>query len=137
MTVGRARFLLSLCWVLGVTPLLLLMVARSVTRFYHGDITELWSWLTQLLLPVLGVIFASWSVKGAHADDTDVKSKSVFWFTFGLSCFYLVTIYLVVFLEPQSPDDWSSVFRSSGIYLGFFQGLVASALGKFFIENIH
>jgi hypothetical protein len=137
MKVARARGALSGCWLLGIAPLLLLMVARSVTGFYKGEIIELWSWLVQLLFPVLGIITASWSVGGTHADDVDVKSPSVFWFTLGCSVFYLIAIYMVVFLEPGSEENWVTVFRNSGIYLGFIQGIVVTALGKFFIENIH
>jgi hypothetical protein len=137
MKVARARSLLSGCWLMGIGPLLLLMVARSVTGYYTGEIIELWSWLVQLLFPVLGILTASWSVGGAHADDVDVKSPSVFLFTLGCSFFYLIAIYMVVFLEPYSKENWVTVFRNSGIYLGFLQGVVATALGKFFIENIH
>ncbi|MHB8272309.1 hypothetical protein [Bradyrhizobium sp.] len=137
MTVQRARAALSLIWVMLVGPLVLLFVARSVMRFYPGELLDAWTWLVQLLFPVLGIIIAAWSVTGSDADDTPVRSQYVFWCALVLSLFYLATIYVVVGLEPQSKDDWLTVFHNSGIYLGFFQGVVVAALGKFFIENVH
>jgi hypothetical protein len=116
---------------------MLLMVARTVTRFYGDDFVEIWSWLFQSILPVIGIIIASWSVRGSHGDDLEVKSPAVFWITLGASLFYITVIYLIVLLEPLSNDKWITVFRNSGIYLGVFQTIVAAALGKFFIENIH
>jgi hypothetical protein len=106
-------------------------------RFYPGELLDAWTWLVQLLFPVLGIIIAAWSVTGSDADDTPVRSQYVFWCALVLSLFYLATIYVVVGLEPQSKDDWLTVFHNSGIYLGFFQGIVVAALGKFFIENVH
>jgi len=116
---------------------MLLMVARTVTHFYGEDFVEIWSWLFQSILPILGIIIASWSVGGSHGDSLDIKSPAVFWITLGASLFYIVVVYLVVLLEPISNEKWVDAFRSSGIYLGVFQSIVAAALGKFFIENIH
>jgi hypothetical protein len=113
----------------------LLLVARTVTRFYGDDVKELWSWVAQLLFPVLSLIVAAWTVGGAHSDSRPIRSAMVFWGTLLLSLFYVATLYLVVGLEPLSPGDWLTVFRSSGWYLGLFQGIVIGALGKFFIEN--
>jgi hypothetical protein len=121
----------------GFAPLMLLMVARTVTHFYGEDFVEIWSWLFQSILPILGIIIASWSVGGSHGDSLDIKSPAVFWITLGASLFYILVVYLVVLLEPISNEKWVDAFRSSGIYLGVFQSIVAAALGKFFIENIH
>jgi hypothetical protein len=137
MTVQRARAALSFVWVISVGALVLLFVPRSVMRFYPGDPLEAWTWLVQLSFPALGIIIAAWSVTGSDADDTPVRSQYVFWCALVLSLIYLATIYVVVGLEPQSEDAWLTVFHNSGIYLGFFQGVVVAALGKFFIENVH
>jgi hypothetical protein len=140
MTIGRARASLSLLWVFAGGPLLLLMVARSVTGFYgkeSGELLEIWAWVATLLLPMLGLIVAAWSAGGAQGDDKPVRSTVVFWGAFLFSVFYLFTLYLVVALEPPAPDPWANVFRTSGWYLGFFQALVVAAIGKFFIENVH
>ncbi|PWT81154.1 MAG: hypothetical protein C5B58_10255 [Acidobacteria bacterium] len=108
-----------------------------MTRFYQGDLMDLWSWIAQLLFPVLGLIIAAWSAGGRHGDELQVRSNVVFWGALILSLFYVCALYLVVWLEPLSSEDWSLVFRSSGFYLGIFQTVVITALGKFFIENIH
>lgn len=140
MTIGRARATLSLLWVFAGGPLLLLMVARSVSGFYgkeSGELLEVWAWIATLLLPMLGLIVAAWSAGGAHGDEQPVRSMAVFWGAVLFSVFYLSTLYLVVALEPPAPDSWINVFRTSGWYLGFFQALVVAAIGKFFIENVH
>lgn len=140
MTIGRARAALSLLWVGAGGPLLLLMVARSVTGFYgkdNNELLEVWAWVATLLLPMLGLIVAAWSAGGSHGDDKPVRSMAVFWGALLFSAFYLATLYLVVVLEPPAPDPWATVFRTSGWYLGFFQALVVAAIGKFFIENVH
>jgi hypothetical protein len=140
MTIGRARATLSLLWVFAGGPLLLLMVARSVTGFYgseSNELLEVWAWIATLLLPMLGLIVAAWSAGGAHGDNKPVRSTVVFWGALLFSVFYLSTLYLVVALEPPAPEPWVNVFRTSGWYLGFFQALVVAAIGKFFIENVH
>ena len=115
----------------------MLLVARSVTGFYRGDMMELWSWVSQLIFPVLGIILAAWSVKATEVDAKQVTSPAVFWGALLVSIFYIASLYLVIALEPLSSGDWISALHSSGIYLGLLQGFVIIALGKFFIENIH
>jgi len=137
MTVQGARAILSLIWVLSSGLLVLLLVARSVTGFYRGDLMELWSWVSQLLFPVLGIILAAWSANASEADAKPVTSPFVFWGALLVSIIYIASLYLVIALEPISAGDWISALHSSGIYLGLLQGFVIIALGKFFIENLH
>lgn len=136
MTVRTARAALSLVWLLAMAPLVLQLVYRSAVGFYKGDIIELWSWMSQLLFPVVALIISSWSVEEVQGDTHVIRSPFVFWGALLLSVMYIGSLYLVVIVEPLAENDWVSVFRSSGVYLGFIQGIVVLALGKFFIENV-
>ena len=140
MSVQRARDVLSILWVMVSGPLVLFLIARSVSGYYGHEpekIIDLWSWVFQFLFPVLGIIVAAWSVGAVRSQKKSIHSMPVFWGALILSVFYLFALWLVVVLEPFSEAQWSAVFRNSGIYLGPVQGIVVTALGKFFIENVH
>jgi hypothetical protein len=133
--IRRARTTLSLIWVCGALPLVFLLIARSINRFYSEELMEVWSWVSQLLIPILAIVVSSWSVKGVSGDTSPVHSPVVFWGALALSVAYILALYLVVTLEPIYEVTWVRVFQTSGIYLGVVQGVVLLALGKFFIEN--
>lgn len=134
MTVGRARGVLSILWIVASAPLLLMAVAWTVlSKTVSWELV--WSWLAPLIGPQLSIIIAVWSSAGISNDETPVKSASVFWGTIIISAVYFAALYAVVFLSPLSDNSFEDLLKKSGWYLAFIQGFANIALGKFFIES--
>jgi hypothetical protein len=96
-----------------------------------------WGWLSPLVFPILSVIIAVWSLSDSPAERLPVRSSSLFWGTVLLSVIYLLMVWCVILLEPFSSLGWENIMKSSAWYLGLIQAVVAGAIAKFFIEQVH
>jgi hypothetical protein len=136
MTIGRARAILSLLWIVLTCPIILIISIQTVLGVYGEDWDLPWSWLLSLIFPTLSLVVAVWTVSTATVTEKPVRSMHVFWGAVIISVFYLTNLYIAVILGHYSPLTIERVLKASAWYLVPLQGLVTVALGKFFVENI-
>jgi uncharacterized membrane protein len=141
MKVKTARSTLSITWVIGSVPLIVVVALQSLNQVY-GDQQSWdkgWLWIMPLLFPVLGTIIGSWSVGHNKVDNLEIASIAAFWLTMLLSLVYFIVLYggLIIGAVVYNHSNWDFIMRSTGWFLGTFQLLITIALTKFFIENIH
>jgi hypothetical protein len=144
MKVKMARTILSVTWVAGSAPLIVVVALQGLGQVYgepgqrleHWD--DGWLWMMPLLFPILGTIVGSWTVGQNKVDDFKVSSSSVFWLTILLSIVYLGILYagIVIGVIVYEHNQWPFIMRSTGWFLVSFQWFITTALTKFFIENI-
>jgi hypothetical protein len=138
--VKTARSSLSILWVVGSLPLIVIVTLQSLNQVY-GDAQNWdkgWLWIMPLLFPVLGTIIGSWSAGPNESDELKVSSGSAFWLTVLLSSVYFVILYggLIIGSLVYKHTNWDFIMRSTGWFLSVFQALISIAITKFFIENI-
>ena len=143
MRVGQARAVLSTTWVVLALPLIAMVFLQTV----HGTY-EPWdvgfSWLSPLVIPILSLMIATWSVAETRRDRVTLKNKHVFFLSLLASVFYLALLYVVLLSMPldnvgqPSPLEKyvETVMRPSSWYLGAIQALVVVIVGKFYLEDI-
>ena len=141
MKVKDARSRLSVLWVAGSLPLIVIVALQSFNLVYGGADSwdKGWLWIMPLLFPMLGTIIGSWSVGRNEIDNTEISSGAAFWLTVLLSLAYFVILYggIITGSLVYEHSNWDLIMRSTGWFLGTFQALIMIALTKFFIENIH
>ena len=139
--VKGARSFLSVMWVAGSLPLIVIVALQSFNQVYGGADSwdKGWLWIMPLLFPMLGTVIGSWSVGRNKIDTQEISSGSVFYLTVLLSFTYFVILYGAIITGSlvYEHSNWDLIMRSTGWFLGMFQALIMIALTKFFIENIH
>lgn len=130
----RNRF--AALWLIAAAVLTLILVMQSLLGKFGDNAQEVWGWALSTIMPTLGMII---SVLGYTALDpttgTSVVKKSFSAIAFWLSVLYLILIALTVLIQPFSGKDPIQLMRLSNLWLGPFQGLVASALGVLFVSK--
>jgi hypothetical protein len=134
--IDRVRSRLALLWLSGAGLIILTLVVQSLRLVYGPAVQEVWGWILPTLMPTLGMIV---TVLGYTALDPAISGtavrKSFFTLAFWLSASYLFLILLTIFIQPLSPGSPVDLMRMSNLWLGPFQGLVASALGVLFVSK--
>ena len=135
MTAARKR--LAVEWFIGGAILFAIVFFQSVIGNYYGkDYPVVWSWLLPNIMPTLSLVVAvlvSEHARGGASEST--VDAFIFWMAFALSAAYLLVILLTIFATRFSELGPPNLFRASTIWLGPFQGLVAAALGAFFLHE--
>lgn len=147
-TVLRPRDLLSLdvvrtrlatVWLCGAGTTIFLLVLQSLLGRYEDKTQDAWGWLLPTIMPTLGLLV---TVLGYTAFDPlfsrAVVRRTFFNLALWLSVLYLVLILLTILIQPFAAHDASKaieLMHTSNLWLGPFQGLVASALGVLFVSK--
>ena len=133
------RMKLARVWLIGSGVIFLIMVVQSL-RHVYGDLTqEAWGWFLPTLAPSLGLIMTvlTYTALDPHMTGSVVR-KAFVSISLWLSVVYLVTVSLTILMQPFSGDtpvEAVQLMRTSNLWLGPFQGLVASALGVLFASR--
>ncbi|HKA73649.1 MAG TPA: hypothetical protein VKE26_17695 [Xanthobacteraceae bacterium] len=135
MTIRTAKLTISLVWMAGAIPLLLILIVRQLAGFYETDPKVAWTWAAQYLFPTLTLIGGAWSVASSAAEDTPMSSTVVVWGAILLSVFYIAVLYLILGAQAVSIQPAQTIFEQSGLYLSLLNALVVGWLGKFFVES--
>jgi hypothetical protein len=143
MTLGRAKAIISYIWlILGsiIYALVVYLTLIGKFRFSASDWDAGLSWVTPLVLPVLGFIIPTWTIVGTNKDHVILKNIHVFIAAVLMSVLYLLALFGVLWLLPQEigaiEKYVNEVMRTSSWFLGTFQALIVVVLGKFFLEEI-
>jgi len=133
------RMRLAKIWLIGSGLVFVLLVVQSLLQAY-GDLTqEVWGWFLPTLMPSLSLIITvlTYTALDPHMTGSVVRRTFV-QIAQWLSVAYLVTVLLTILVQPfssNSPTERVALMRTSNLWLGPFQGLVASALGVLFVSK--
>jgi len=130
---------LATVWVAGAGAVILLVVLQSLLGRFGGKTSEAWGWLLPTTMPTLLLIV---TVLGYTALDpvhsTAVVRRRFHELAKTLSIAYLSLVALTVLIGPFAAADGAGMIdlmHMSNLWLGPFQGLVASALGVLFVTK--
>jgi len=135
----EVRMKLARVWLLGSGLIFFIIVIQSL-RDAYGDLTqEAWGWFLPTLLPSLGLIVTVLTYTALDPLMTgSVVHKDFVQLAVWLSAAYLFTVLLTILMQPfagTKATDAIALMRTSNLWLGPFQGLVASALGVLFVSK--
>lgn len=132
----EVRVRLALLWLLSAGAIFATLVFQSLRLVYGERTQEVWGWILPTIMPTLALIV---TVLGYSALDPAmnraVVRRSFFTLSFGLSLAYLAATFITILVQPFSAGDPVELMRMSNLWLGPFQGLVASALGVLFVSK--
>jgi hypothetical protein len=136
ITLDDVRTKLAVVWLVGCCAILLIVVLQSLLGRFADKTQEAWGWLLPTIMPTLGMII---TVLGYTALEPQVSKfvvrKSFFRLAYFLSAMYLILVLLTILVQPFAARDPVELMRTSNLWLGPFQGLVASALGVLFVSK--
>jgi len=133
LLIGQRK--LVVIWLLGSTPVLVLMLFRTLGS-NASEIDKVWGWLLPTIMPTLSLVvgtYAATAVTGLNGQRTvDVLFFRV---AVALSAAYLLIVTLAIAWYPFSPAAAILALERTGIILGPVQGLVSACLGVFFVSQ--
>jgi hypothetical protein len=131
----RCKRRLATVWFALSGVIFLLLVVQTVMGHYGSKATDAWGWFLPNVMPTLSLIVAVLVLdqmgKSVHTRTAD---RFLFRLAIGLSCAYLLLILLSILIQPFAPLPPLELMQQSNLWLGPLQGLVAAALGAFFVK---
>jgi hypothetical protein len=128
------RYLAAL-WFSGACVLFFVLLLQTIFGRYGTRTNDAWSWMLPTIMPtlslVLGVLVMDALGKGQVVEGVD---PFLFKLTIGISSAYLVAVLLIFLVQPLTSVTPFELMNQSNLWLGPFQGLVAAALGAFFVK---
>jgi hypothetical protein len=130
---------LATVWLSGTGLIVTVLVLQSLLGRFGEKTQDAWSWLLPTVMPTLGLIV---TVLGYTALDPlfskSVVRRSFFHLAAILSIAYLGLVAITVLIGPFAAANGAGMIdlmHMSNLWLGPFQGLVASALGVLFVTK--
>jgi hypothetical protein len=121
---------LAILWLIGSGGLFGLLFLQTTFGHFGNSVSAAWGWLLPSILPTASLIVtALFKTSGAEGKTVD---RFLFRLAFLMSLFYLATVIMVLLLQPLTSTAPADALAHSNVYLGPFQGLVASSFGAFF-----
>ena len=126
---------LALIWLIGSTPVLVLMLIRTLGT-NASDIERVWGWLLPTIMPTLSLVVGTYAAS-ALTDLTEHRTVDITFFriSVALSLAYLLIVTLAIASYPFSRTAAILTLERIGIVLGPVQGLVSACLGVFFVSR--
>lgn len=129
----HSQRILSLLWLWGSVPAVVLMLVRTLTG---GSYQAMWEWFLPILMPTLLLIVGTRAAIALHRVNARKSvDASFFKLTMWISGFYLLLVNVIVAAEPHLTEPAIEVVRQCSLFMGPVQGLVAACLGVFFASN--
>lgn len=135
MELQTAQRTLLLLWLIGSTPVLVLLLVRTLGPNAEG-IERVWGWLLPTIMPTLSLVVGTYAATALS--DSDVhRTVDILFFrvSVALSVAYLLIVTLAIALYPFSSPPALLTLERIGIVLGPVQGLVSACLGVFFVSQ--
>lgn len=140
LTLARER--LFLLWSGGLVIICLIGIFMTFARLeYSGIQSEIWSWLTPLIIPNFSLMLSIYAADAILKEDNEKSykvKKNFYHLSYKFSYIYLFLILLSLIIELFFSANFSplEVLRLSAIYLGVFQGFVTTFIGVLFFKKI-
>lgn len=136
ISIITCRKRLALLWFSGGFVIFVLLVAQSISGKYGEEASQVWSWFLPTIMPTLSLIVGVLVVDLTGGQDPEKKvDRFIFRLAFGLSLFYLLLVLSTLMVQPFTTFAWTELLKRSNLWLGPIQGLVAAALGAFFVKS--
>ena len=136
LPMARCKRRLATVWFILSGLIFLLLVVQTVMGRYGDGATDAWGWFLPNVMPTLSLIVAVLVLdqmgKGARTGTAD---RFLFRLAISLSAAYLLLILLSILIQPFAALPPLQLMQQSNLWLGPLQGLVAGALGAFFIKT--
>ena len=127
---------LATLWLVACGIAFLLLVLQTIFGKYDGQADAAWGWLLPSVMPTLSLIIGVLVVDSQGvASAQRTADRFMFRVAFGLSAAYLLVVLTIILAHPLTQLPALELMRQSNLYLGPLQGLVAAALGAFFIKT--
>lgn len=127
---------LATLWFAGGLVVFVVLVLQSVFDRFGDRVEDAWSWFLPSIMPTLSLIVGVLVLDVTSSRDAEKKVDSFFfWLAFLLSAVYLVFVATTLFLQPFTGVPLLDLMKRSNLWLGPLQGLVAAALGAFFVKG--
>lgn len=134
----RCQRRLAAVWFAGSLIVFVALAAQTVLNRYGERAEDAWAWFLPTVVPTLSLILGvliSEQTKAARSRRL-VVDEFLYRLALGLSLAYVALVALTLFLSPFSSSPILEVMRRSNLYLAPMQGLVAAALGVFFVKAV-
>lgn len=132
--IGLARL-----WMIGAGALFLILVIQSLNQVYKDLTQDVWGWFLPTILPTMTMIFTVLTYTALNPQMSGfVVRRSFASVAKWLSLFYLFVVSLTILLRPysaHSPAEAIGLMRTSNLWLGPLQGIVASSMGVLFVSK--
>lgn len=126
---------LAVVWFVGAGITFFTVMLQSLLGRYGAQVTQAWGWLLPTILPTLSLIIGVLVFDAVQqADEGRRIGAFLFRLTVFLSGGYLLAVLLVVLLQPFAHAGPIALMSQSSVWLGPLQGLVAAAMGAFFVK---
>lgn len=137
VTLDHVRWQLAKLWFSLSGTIFLILIIQSMFGKYQGKVQAVWSWALPTLMPTLALIITvlGASALGASRDGSRKVKRSFYIISLWLSALYLLLIIVTLLVEPFTPFESLELLNLSSLWLGPFQGLVASALAILFFSR--
>jgi len=127
---------LATLWFVLVGLIFILMFTQTLMGKYENKVSEAWGWLFPSVLPTLSLIITVFVFDIGHQQNKVLRvDKFYYRMVFGLSLFYLFTLFAILLLQPVIGVPIITLMKDSSMYLGPFQGLISASMGLFFIKK--
>jgi hypothetical protein len=135
VSVARCKRWLASVWFIGGGLVFFIVLVQTLLGRYGDDGNEIWGWLLPTVVPTLSLIIGVMVFDAVQNENTQRKvDRFLFRLTVGLSAAYLAAVFLVIALQPLAAAPPLQLMTQANIWLGPFQGLVAAAMGSFFVK---
>lgn len=135
MTLRDAQLRLLRIWMLAGGAIILLMTVQGLAGKYDDRWDEAGKWLMSTIFPNLGVIVGAVAYSAQRRPDETAIDTLAFRSAWGISCFYLTIVALVLLIEPLVRTGPLEMMSRANVILAPLQGLVGTALGVFFVSR--
>jgi hypothetical protein len=133
------RSRLATMWGIGSLLVVTIVVLQSSLGRFGDKTQDAWGWLLPTIMPTLIMIITVLSYTALDPVlSSSVVRRTFFRITMVLSSAYLGLVALTVLIGPFRGHDGAemvSLMQTSNLWLGPFQGLVASSLGVLFVTT--
>ena len=135
LPMARCKRRLATVWFVLAGLIFLVLVLQSVMGHYGQQATDAWGWFLPNVMPTLSLIVGV-LVLDQLGGGVKTRTADAFLYrlAFWLSCAYLLLILLSILIQPFAPLPPVELMQQSNLWLGPLQGLVAGALGAFFVK---
>jgi hypothetical protein len=132
----QVRWQLAKLWFGVAGPILLILIAQSAFGKYQGKVQSVWGWALPTIMPTLSLILAALASNALEPEESKAEVRRPFYRTAcWLSAAYLILVLATVLIEPFTKYEATELMALSNLWLGPFQGLVASAIGVLFFTK--
>ena len=138
ISVAQAKRVLASIWFGGAGLVFFIVLVQSLLGRYGEQVNEAWGWLLPTVVPTLSLIIGVLVFDALQREKRPKRTdRFLLKLTAGLSAAYIAAVLLVIVLQPFATLPPIQMMTQTNIWLGPFQGLVAAAMGAFFVKAEH